>query len=78
MSVKTFKKNFIFTFLDFVAVFGQDKIGHSKLSQSSSADHPLQRGIRKYEHPTQQGSFHKNDGVGEQPADQVSVNIINL
>ena len=43
MSVKTFKKNYIFTFLDFVAVFGQDKIGHSKLSQSSSADHPTQR-----------------------------------
>ena len=43
-----------------------------------TTDHPLQRGIRKFEHPTQQGSFNQNDGVGEQPADRVSVNIIDL
>ena len=50
-----------FTFCDFFTFWHQNAIlkarRHfgSKSSWSSSAEHPLQRGIRKNEHPTQQG-----------------------
>ena len=72
-------KNLVFShFCIFVPVLGKIKFvfqnhhNHHRLIIQHNAV------IRKFEHPTQRGSFNQNDGVGEQPADQVSVNFIDL